>query len=93
MLSISSTFTSITFDEDVVDMLLADMTKFKHSVLFSPLNVFSSYKVVQGPEGTHEEEKQLHLFFLCFCTKVISFLGSVMRFTSTTFYPILSPHL
>lgn len=67
MLSISSTSTFITFDEDVVDMVFADMTKIKHSVLFSPLNVFSSYKVVKGPEGTHEKEKQLHLFFLCFC--------------------------
>lgn len=52
--------------------------------------------MAQGPEGTHKclDEKQLHLFFLCFCAKAISFLGSVMRCsTLTIFYPILSPHL
>lgn len=65
MLSISSPFTVITFDEAVVDMVLADMTKITIlSSLFFPLNVFRFCKVLQGPEGTHKVWMKNN--FICF---------------------------
>ena len=73
MLSVSSPFTAITFDEDGYWLI---WLKLQHWVLFS----IKCIQLLRAGAGTWRytqclDEKQLNLLFLCFFAKAISFLG------------------